>query len=738
MKTYLSILTLLLAITPGAFASNPKEVVADTVKTVKEITNGAASKDEAALLNAASASEPRAVPIGLPAAYTVVRQDGLPVTYFWDPNATNLHWRQDGSLASTRTLPMSQTAVFEGEVGVGVDSYTMLGQKKFKGHATYALNTLGKHDFIIGASGSLGKNTTFSLNAFNNMDPGNVMLQFTHFADRAQYYTGTLTHRYSPKGTFSIFYRYTDVQQLSNTVKQAPFYWVGNGSIKEYEGFVIGKDNYGNNDGVITYMDVRTGKMITDNYNNMGKNHTHEVKFMLDHKIDPSTTFFLRAKASFTDRGNVGDNTQNILASQTREYYDGSGEYTGPVQRRLVQVADGNINDYMIVARLNKKTGKHDWNFALFDYLEHTDFSTSSVQYDHEVKANPLRLRFNGNQFFNYNAGAQIAKGNENKLGVFLFDTWKIHPFVKIAYGGRLEYFDLNVDYSTDQRFAGFHIGGPTKDGKGTVGFTRDNLRGLNYAVSVLPTINFTKDFGFDGEFNYLTMFRHIQGFYGANAPLSKKRPHTLARAGLFYNHKYFNVVSSFTYSFRKGDSGRIAVTNDEGLSVTVPYHQSIRTMGWKTDFMLNPVKGFSLNVIFTFQDPKLAMYKFEAFNEVYDFAGMQMPELSKILLEVTPRYKYKKFNMWVSARYNSKKYANVGNSIVFDGRWETFAGAGYNFNKNITANLNVVNFLNQKGPGGTVPGSALVTDGSQFAGSLIAGTYIRPFQAELSLKINF
>ncbi|RXI22910.1 MAG: TonB-dependent receptor [Candidatus Amulumruptor caecigallinarius] len=567
------------------------------------------------LLNASSASEPRAVPIGLPTAYTVVRQDGLPVTYFWDPNATNLHWRQDGSLASTRTLPMSQTAIFEGEVGVGVDSYTRLGQKELKGYAKYQLNTLGKHDFTLGVNGSLGKNTTFSLNAYNDMDPGNVPLQFTHFADRAQFYTGTLTHQYNPDGSkFSVFYRYTDVQQLSNTIKQAPFYWVGDGSIKGYENFVIGKDNYGNNDGVITYMDVRTGEMVTNNYNDMGKNHTHEVKLMWDHKLDPRTALYVRAKASFTDRANVGDNTQNVLESQTREYYDGSGEYTGPVQRRLVQIADGNINDYMVTVRLNKKTDRHDWNFAVFDYLENTDFATSSVQYDHEVKANPLRLRFNGSQFFNYNANAQIANGHENKVGFFVFDTWRIHPYVKVAYGGRLEYFDLGVNYSKDARYAGFYIGGSDKQGTGINQLTHENLRGFNYAVSVLPTINFTKDFGFDGEFNYLTMYRHIQGFYGANAPLSKERPHTLARAGLFYNHPYFNIVTSFTYSFRKGDSGRIAVTNDQGLTETTPYRQSIRTMGWKTDFMLNPVKEFSLNLTFTLQNPKLAMYKFEAF----------------------------------------------------------------------------------------------------------------------------
>ena len=116
----------------------------------------------------------------------------------------------------------------------------------------------------------------------------------------------------------------------------------------------------------------------------------------------------------------------------------------------------------------------------------------------------------------------------------------------------------------------------------------------------------------------------------------------------------------------------------------------------------------------------------------------MQMPELSKILLEITHRYTYKNFNIWMSARYKSKTYANVGNSIMLNGYWEIFAGASYKFNKYITANLDIVNFLNQTCPGGQVPGSELVTDGSQYAGTLIAGTYMRPIQAQLGINVNF
>lgn len=721
-------------------AVSANEIVKDTI-TVSPIGTKENTRAEVTLLNASSASEPRAVPIGLPSAYTVVRQDGLPVTYFWDPNATNIHWRQEGSLQRTNTLPMSMTAILEGEIGVGVDSYSKLGGERLKGNAKYALNSLGKHNFDIGVSGKIAKNWFFSLSAFNTLDPGNVKLQFTPYADRTSFYTGTLTHQYNANGSkFTFFYRHTNVHNLMNTIKQAPYYWVGDGTIKAFEGFTIGKDNYGSSDGIVSYIDVKTGERKTQNYYDLGHAYTHEGKFMLDHVINDNTKFTLRAKFSFADRNAIEDNTQNILYNQTREYADGGGTYTGDVQRRLVKIQDANIKDYMLVAQLQRTNGTHKWSVGLFDYLEQAEMAGSSAQYEHEVAANPRKLLFNGNKFFNYNASAEYVDGWENKVGIYALDTWQVHDFVKLTYGGRLEYFYLSANNSMDSRYQGFYLGAATKDGTGTVELTNSKLKGLNYSFSFIPTINFTRNFGFDGEINFISMYRHLQGFYGANPPLSNTRPHTLARAGLFYNNPYFNVVTSFTYSFRKGDSGRITVTSDnpEEGSVMVPYEQAIQTMGWKTDLMLTPVKDFSLNVIFTLQDPKLFKYKFSAFGKDYDFSGKQMNNLSKILLEINPRYTYKNFSIWASARYNSKKYANVGNSIYFNGYWETFAGASWKAFKNVTFTANVVNFLNETGPSGNVPGSALITDGSQYAGTLIAGTYIRPFQAQFGVNINF
>ncbi len=514
-----------------------------------------------------------------------------------------------------------------------------MGREKLSGRAKYDFNTLGKHNFDINLNGRIAKDWYFSVSAFNTFDPGNVKLQFTPYADITGFYTGTVTHKYGKDSKVTFFYRHTAGRDLMNTVKQAPYIWVGNGTIKEFDGFRIGKDNYGSDDGIVTYLNMKNGETETRHYDELGKYHTYEGKIMWDHRIDDNTMFKLRAKMSFTDRNAINDNTQNILKNQTREYADGSGTYQGDVQRRLVQIQEVGIQDYMLVASLEKKLGKHSLNLGVFDYLEHLDMYGSSTQYDHEVKANPRKLLFKGNTFFNNNSSAQFAKGWENKVGIYALDTWKVSDYVRFTYGGRLEYFYLSADNSMDKRFQGFYIGAPIPNSDKTVSITNRKLKGLNYSVSLLPTINFTKNFGFDGEINYITMFRHIQGFYGANAPLQNKRPHILGRAGLFYNHKYFNVVTSFAYSFRKGDSGRITVTSDnpEEGSVMVPYEQAIQTIGWKTDLMITPVKWFSLNLIFTLQDPKLHKYEFSAFGKDYDYSGKQMTNLAKVLLDINP-----------------------------------------------------------------------------------------------------
>lgn len=322
-------------------------------------------------------------------------------------------------------------------------------------------------------------------------------------------------------------------------------------------------------------------------------------------------------------------------------------------------------------------------------------------------------------------------------------DNWYITPKFRMGYGLRLEMFNAGVDYITDGRFSDFYIGTQYTDENGktqTVGTTHHTLSGLNYAVSVSPTYNLTHNFGFTGEINYLKQYRHLEAYSGTSLPYYNYRPFILGRAGIFFNSDFVNLVSAFTYARRTNDYGRMTVMSDNPNEdpVMVGSSSGIETMGWTTDAMFSPFKGFKFHAMFTYQNPKYTGYKFEAFNKTYDFSDKTVTKQSKILIELDPSYTYDRFNIWASFRYFSKQYANVGNSVYFEGRWETFAGASYKYNKYLTFNVNLVNFLNQTGAQGTIPGSDLITDGSRYAGTLMAGNYIRPFTVEIGAKLNF
>lgn len=262
----------------------------------------------------------------------------------------------------------------------------------------------------------------------------------------------------------------------------------------------------------------------------------------------------------------------------------------------------------------------------------------------------------------------------------------------------------------------------------------------MNYAVSVSPTYNITHNFGLTGEINFLRQYRHLEAYSGTSLPYYNNRPFILGRAGIFFNSSFVNLVSAFTYARRTNDYSRLTVMSENPNEdpVMVGASSGIETMGWTTDAMFTPFKGFTFHAMVTLQSPKYTGYKFEAFNKTYDFSGKTVTKQSKLIVELDPNYTYDRFNIWASFRYYGKQYANVGNSVYFNGRWETFAGASYKASKMLTFNVNVVNFLNQRGAQGTIPGSELITDGSQYAGTIMAGNYIRPFTVEFGAKLNF
>lgn len=715
-----------------------KSVIAleDTTKT--------ASNDHGVMLNAKDATEPRQVEIGLPMSYTAVSVDGLPAVYYYWPNTTSNHWRGEQLLARQGLQNIATTAIKFGEIGYGVDSYMERGGEKFKGKLKYQTNTFGAQNFDLNLSGKLAKKTYFTLSTYQNFDPGSMNLKFTNYIDRAQFYTAGLTHLFNDdRGRFSVFYKYNETHPLTALANYAPFTYDGDGKVSELKNFRMGRDSYLPVDGMMQYRDVKTGELVTDNLYDIIKTRTHEATALLDYDLGNNLSLAVKGKFSHS-KGHSGDQlTMGFYEDADATYADNGDAFHGTIQRRLSQINAFCVKDAMLVAELQKKTASHDWAFGINELYSNIDYARSTTQYYHEVAPNPRKLIYNGVEYANLNGSTEYDKGFENKLAAYVNDTWRVSRNFRMGYGARVELFNLGVDYISDKRFGDFHIGANYTDVEGnkkTVGTTHHTNTGLNYAVSVSPTYNITHNFGLTGEINFLRQYRHLEAYSGASLPYYNNRPFILGRAGIFFNSSFVNLVSAFTYARRTNDYSRLTVMSENPNEdpVMVGASSGIETMGWTTDAMFTPFKGFTFHAMVTLQSPKYTGYKFEAFNKTYDFSGKTVTKQSKLIVELDPNYTYDRFNIWASFRYYGKQYANVGNSVYFNGRWETFAGASYKASKMLTFNVNVVNFLNQRGAQGTIPGSELITDGSQYAGTIMAGNYIRPFTVEFGAKLNF
>lgn len=709
-----------------------------------EETTKTASNDHGVMLNAKDATEPRQVEIGLPMSYTAVSVDGLPAVYYYWPNTTSNHWRGEQLLARQGLQNIATTAIKFGEIGYGVDSYMERGGEKFKGKLKYQTNTFGAQNFDLNLSGKLAKKTYFTLSTYQNFDPGSMNLKFTNYIDRAQFYTAGLTHLFNDdRGRFSVFYKYNEPHPLTALANYAPFTYDGDGKVSELKNFRMGRDSYLPVDGMMQYRDVKTGKLVTDNLYDIIKTRTHEATALLDYDLGNNLSLAVKGKF-FHSKGHSGDQlTMGFYEDADATYADNGDAFHGTIQRRLSQINAFCVKDAMLVAELQKKTASHDWAFGINELYSNIDYARSTTQYYHEVAPNPRKLIYNGAEYANLNGSTEYDKGFENKLAAYVNDTWRVSRNFRMGYGARVELFNLGVDYIGDKRFSDFHIGANYTDAEGnkkTVGVSHHTNTGLNYAVSVSPTYNITHNFGLTGEINFLRQYRHLEAYSGTSLPYYNNRPFILGRAGIFFNSSFVNLVSAFTYARRTNDYSRLTVMSENPNEdpVMVGASSGIETMGWTTDAMFTPFKGFTFHAMVTLQSPKYTGYKFEAFNKTYDFSGKTVTKQSKLIVELDPNYTYDRFNIWASFRYYGKQYANVGNSVYFNGRWETFAGASYKASKMLTFNVNVVNFLNQRGAQGTIPGSELITDGSQYAGTIMAGNYIRPFTVEFGAKLNF
>lgn len=734
------------------------------------------------MLNAASANGPREIQIGLPSADVNVLENGIPVTYATNPHSVNSLWRADASLSHVGLLKISETAITTGNIGYAVNSFTQLGEKGFNGTLNYKSNHFGMQEFSLNLNGSMGKDWFYSGSIYQDFDPGTFKIKSTPFQDRTQIYKFALTKRYNQnRGELTAMYHYSNSHPVYMYATQsAPFVYVGDGSVREFGNFSLGTTSYLPVDNEMIYRDMHTGELkktsLYDAVQNKGSEFTLMNNYTWDNglnwktimKYDHSTGSCVYQTPMSLDKNEAGINYMYEDADGGMKPY--TGEY---VQSRMSCLNRGFIDSFMFTTELSRSVGNSTWRLGVNEWYYDIDYSSATTMYDQSVPTDggyPVRLynadyqtyadRTYGENgyYYDFNKNAsEYYKGYENKLAVYFTHDWNITDKFNLYYGARLEYQALrgdnaavlNADGNYVGRFSNYYLGATAPDGT-QIAPTPFSYDWLNYALTASATYKLNKEFGFTGDFTYITQHPKLENFAPATLPNTDKISVPLGRAGIYFNNSWLSLTSLFSYISKTNNNSTLNLQHKTAAGQTeimaAPLTYDIQTLGWTTDVVAHPFKGFDLHFLFTYQKPTYKKYETSVeFSDGYvgkiNATGNIVAEIPQVIVEIDPSYMITKdLKIWTSFRYFSKTYANINDAYYFNGRWETFGGLNWQVNKQLSLGCTVVNFLNQTGAKGSIAGAELVTkdEASKYAGTVMAGSYIRPFTVEFSASLKF
>lgn len=724
------------------------------------------------MLNASSATGPRQINIGLEGGDVSVQENGLPAVFTSNPHNITTIWRSDASLGHVGLLKISESAVTAGTVGYMMNCFDKLGGDTFEGVVNYSANHFGMQQFDMNLSGSMGHDWFYSGSIYQNFDPGSFKIKYSDFQDRTHIYKAILTKRFNDRrGELSLRYRYSNSRKLSTANTNAPFIYHNDGSVSEYGDFKLGTNSYTPADNRMLYRDMLTGKLHETTLNDYSLNKANDLSLLFNYNFDNGNKFLLNAKYTQSqgsvvyqtpmgiEKTSIVEETadRNFFIAGTNGREPFNGEY---IQPRISNLNRGNIDEFFLKSEFSNSLHAHKWRVGFNELFYKIDnYTSNTTTYFQEVAANPRKLEYMENNVlttyseFNKNS-SEFYNGYDNRLSAYFTDDWDITDKLNVYYGARIEYHRMSLDYAPFERFSDFYLGAHFTDREGNeqiVGTEKRTFNWINPVLTANLNYSLTRDFGFNGEFLFTTQRPSLENFAGSVGPDVAVCKLPLARFGAYYSNPHFNVTSAFTYVKRTGNYTRMGLEKnlEDGTKVTetkgVGY--DIQTLGWTTDIVTNPFRNFNVHFRFTYQNPKYTKFEYTPFEgkdwqgEEQDYKDNNVKEIPKVLIEIDPSYNItNNLRVWASFRYFSKQYANYINSCYFKGHWETFAGINYNVNKYLSLNGTVVNFLNETGASGSIPGSDLITkeEAKNMPDKLMTGSYLRPLTLEISASIKF
>ena len=708
------------------------------------------------MLNASSATVPRTISLGIPSSGSAIFEDGLPVSFYLGFFPGHWSWHNGLNTESMSLSTLDESALRVGIIGYFPSTTSKVTADRLSGGANYSVNIYGQHQLDLNVGAPLGHGWGFNLNTYQNFDRGSNHLDMSYLTERIQFYKAALSKTFAEgRGRASLTYNYMSTMTVGDNY--GPFIFVGDGSVKPFEDFDLGHDQYLPNLTGYRYIDPKDGQMKSRNMTDDGLTKSHMATFNLTYRFNNGNEldFRSRLKTIHTDVSNLMlTSISQVGATDGYTYSDGT-PFAGNVQGRLYNNYDTTDSDWMNTIELRGKNTHHDWYVAADAWFDHTSQSTFTGNFAHEAKKDPKQLYYNGQDYWVFNTGSNYFNGNETKLAIYARDQWKPTQRLTLTGGVRLEYMNVtgkaanNVDGATNNsRTPNWSLLSPG------VAKNRISENWLNTAATFTAYYRLTPGFALQAD--ALATYRRpeITEYGTAMSPVTDVKSNYMFRAGINYRNSWIDAQSLLTYLVQKNDFVNSLWTHTltkaaggypEGYQETVyiPSFYNIDAFGWTTDIVLTPFRGFTFHGLINLRAPRYRDYKFEpvfsdGYSETYDFSDKKVTGISSVEIELEPSYTIDKWRIWASARYYSRQYINRTNTLYFNPRWETFGGVDYNMSQNVSFGVNVINFLNQKGASAGIQAASLATDASKFQNYLTSGTYIRPFTVEFSTRIKF
>lgn len=701
------------------------------------------------MLNAGSATEPREINIGLPGGSVLITVDGFKHAHGL-PGGPH-HWVNGNAYEPLGTMGLMESVLWYGQYGLSVDSRTRLGGDKFSGTFTGSTSVNGLIRFDGALIGPIGKGWSFSLGAYVNYDPTSVHSPSRFFVDQKQIYQASLTKRWSAGESLSLLYRISLCNDSAGgTYSVAPFVYKGDGSISKLNGFRLGKDCYMPTDESATWMDLVSGKMHHGDMSRLNKRRFHDIaimyKCLLDSgwKVEAGGHICYMAPSRELKVSLAG--IDDVTADRGFSRPDGV-VFSGLIQNRLAVLYDVHSFDMDIRLRAQRAWKRHTLQIGA-NLVEAIQYEAgSSFHFAHTAQVSPYRVFRNGLSTWGFNTNASYMNADKLQLMLTVADEWSPLERLRVKSGIRISPLFNNVlsavrleGETINTRIEGFNLSNPA-----LAELHQFRRGGLDYVLSEHLSARLSRHFSVMAEGFFSMTEKTTTYFKNATLPSLKAIGNALVRGGLTFESKYVSLTALASYITSWNNAAAVSVTKQiGGISETQLYmaQYGIGTPGFTLDGNFH-IEGFNLHLLATWQNPRYKKYRNEfTFSDGsmahIDYTGNTVTGISRLMLEIDPSYRWKGLRVWTSIRYYSRQFVSRTNLAWFNGHFETFAGADWDIVSHHRVSLNLVNLFLQRGAKGSIDIADTIDDVSALEGFIMAGSYIRPFTAELSYTYKF